>query len=156
MPRPLPSPESAFTLLELLVVVAINGILASIGIAQYGDFKKRAKISRTASEMRGFVAGFIAYSIDFERLPPDSHRELPTGMTDYIDQSLWDKETPIGGYYNWEGPDSYGYGGISLFDCPAPNEDLKILDRMLDDGNLAVGRVRMESNGRATFIFEEE
>ena len=146
-----------FTIIELMLVIAIIGIIAAIAIPNYLAYRKKAHVANVASSLKNFQKGFIAYAIDEGEFPTDSHivlPDLPT-MAKYIRPEAWGQTTPLGGTYNWEGPDNYPYAGISIFESTAPQGDLELLDLMLDDGDLTQGKFRQTPNGRYTYIIEE-
>lgn len=147
--------DQGFTMLELLVVVAIIGVLANLAFASYRSFTERARAGRAASELRSFGTAFMAYNYTTGTYPPDSHNELPPGMEDFVSSSVFNRPTPLGGRYNWEGPDGYAYAGISISDSSASQSSFLALDKLLDDGDLNAGRFRVMSNGRPTLILEE-
>jgi prepilin-type N-terminal cleavage/methylation domain-containing protein len=90
--------ERGFTLIELMIVVMIIGLLSSIAIPNYKRYRDNAKIGRTAAEMRGLSAAFVAYLSATGSYPPDSHLVLPPGMEEFINPAIWANETPLGGH----------------------------------------------------------
>ncbi len=146
-----------FTLVELMIVIAIIGILAAIAIPNFVSYRRKASIAGAAADIKNFEKGFIAYALEEGDFPDDSHIILPDlpKMADYIDPDVWGKTTALGGTYNWEGQDTYPYAGISILEATAPQRDLELLDAMLDDGDLAQGRFRLTPNDRYTYIIEE-
>ena len=147
--------ERGFSLVEMLVVVVVIGVLASIGLPLIDSFATQSKINGTAADFRTFQSAFLAHSYMERGYPADNHNALPAGMEKYLSKSAFEKEAPISGRYNWEGPDRYTYAGVSLTTTNASLTELRELDEILDDGNLATGNFRRTPNGRYTFIIED-
>ena len=53
--------QKGFTLIEILVVVSIVGILATITIPMYQDYVDRAKNSAALSDLKNLKAAMSAY-----------------------------------------------------------------------------------------------
>jgi len=61
----------AFTLIELLIVVAIIAILALIAVPNFLEAQTRSKISRAKADMRSLSTALQAYRLEYDQFPPD-------------------------------------------------------------------------------------
>jgi general secretion pathway protein G len=59
----------AFTLIELLIVVAIIAILAAIAVPNFLEAQTRSKVSRAKADMRTYATGLESYYIDNNSYP---------------------------------------------------------------------------------------
>lgn len=59
----------AFTLIELLIVVAIIAILAAIAVPNFLEAQVRAKVSRCKADMRSLATAIEAYAVDANYYP---------------------------------------------------------------------------------------
>lgn len=59
----------AFTLIELLIVVAIIAILAAIAVPNFLEAQTRSKVSRSRADMRTLATAIEAYAVDQNRYP---------------------------------------------------------------------------------------
>lgn len=61
--------RQAFTLIELLIVVAIIAILAAIAVPNFLEAQTRAKVSRTKADMRTVATALEAYAVECNVYP---------------------------------------------------------------------------------------
>ena len=60
-----------FTLIELMVVVAVIGILTAIAIPLYTNMQLRARVAKAQADARALVSAISVYSAHMQSLPPN-------------------------------------------------------------------------------------
>ena len=92
-----------FTLVELMVVVLIISVLATISVPALQRIQRKTKSAAIANDCRVFGAAFESYAQEMGTFPADSAAGVfPPGMAQRINQTAWLRKTPMGGQYNWE------------------------------------------------------
>lgn len=109
--------REAFTLIEVLLVVAILGILASVVVVNFSNRGEKARISACRASIAAVCTALDAYEVDTGRYPPT--------LKGLIEND---------GAMNWSGP--YIHGGMPK--DPWGNE----LQYTLSEG-----RYKISSNG---------
>jgi prepilin-type N-terminal cleavage/methylation domain-containing protein len=149
-----------FTLIEILIVVVILGILASIVMTQFASAFGDAERVAFTTDLRSYLKGAEAFYLDTEAYPPAAAAGVvPTGFENYIDAGRWQRPTPIGGRWDVE----FQSGGVTsaigvqFATASAIPEDafLEAIDEVMDDGDLTTGRFRWLDAQRLAFVILE-
>ena len=83
--------QQGFTLIELMIVVAIIGILAAIAIPAYQDYTIRAKVSELINGMAPAKTSVSEYFMSEGSLPStQAEAGFVTSETDIIQSITWD------------------------------------------------------------------
>jgi prepilin-type N-terminal cleavage/methylation domain-containing protein len=74
--------QHGFTLIELMIVIAIIGILAAISIPIYSNMQARARIAKAQSDLRGLHSALVAFSATCGDVPQTTPGVLgPASLT---------------------------------------------------------------------------
>lgn len=132
--------QSGFTLIELMIAVAIIGVLAAIAIPTYGRFVGKSKKTEANLALDMMMKNLRVWHLKNNDMPPSSATLLPdqaactnpanTGKTNQVLQSVWQLDPGFGalefhvdeaGYYQyqWERIDNlHGQATATAdFDC---------------------------------------
>ncbi|WP_269542575.1 prepilin-type N-terminal cleavage/methylation domain-containing protein [Cerasicoccus fimbriatus] len=159
-----PRANIGFTLVELLVCIAIIAILAAILIPVVGSIQTRANEAKCASNVRQIASGFLLYSQDHDGVFP-TFKATGGGNVENWRQQLYDyvidPDSNRDQHYIWYCPaksdsdqdwrDTASYGsnlylsGKSFYSIPNPSSTMAVIDCTLSQGHHAKSENSSES-----------
>jgi type II secretory pathway pseudopilin PulG len=149
--------QAAFSIVELMIVIAILVDLALIALPAYDRARKRAQNSRFAADLRVVAAAFDMYATEHDRYPADAPiGVLPPGMDQYLRGLRWEARNSLSGRWDWDYDQGYAKAAV----CTETDVDVGVsqmteVDTLVDNGVLATGTFRERiPNRRWAYIIE--
>lgn len=149
-----------FTLVEIMIVVVIIGLLATIAIPAFNKIRERTLVSRTINDLRIFRAAIDNYTLEHGDYPEDSNTgSLPPELEGYFPEEKFTEGTPVGGEWDVEFEDSGTItSAIGVHIRPFSERTVRLLvmvDESIDDGLEKGGSFQRLEDDRYYWIIEE-
>lgn len=146
--------QRGFTLVEIMVILVIIGLLASIAIPGFTQSRRASVASRTANDIKKFADQFTLYNLRLGEWPEDGlPASIPSGM-EQLQNGSWGQTTAIGGNWDWDFQALGFTAGVSIQGVTAEEKTLLTIDSLIDDGNLNTGSLVRFSSGHIGYILE--
>lgn len=100
-PRPL-RPAAGFTVLELMVVVAIISIIGALAVPTFQRLQTRTRAAAIVNDFRIFANGIQTYAVEHGAYPPEAAAGVIPAGTHQSLGAAFTRATPMGGKYDWE------------------------------------------------------
>lgn len=153
----------AFTLVEIMIVVVIIGLLATLAIPAFARVKQRSEVSRFANDLRIFSQGLETMMLELGTLPGDPGSGSLAGghaqLHEYINEATYRAPTSLGGVWDIDS-DDFGARcvvGVDFGGPPSATElaSIQSVDTLIDDGDLSTGTFRSFSSNRRAYLLLE-
>ena len=170
-----------FTLVEIMVAVAILGILIAVAVPAYQRYQRKAEETQLVNNLRIFSQAFNTFAMKYGTFPGSQPvGTLPAGLVDNNGDSMQGElrdadwtSTWKGGQYKWDGwvvgtsssskPSFTGSGStigtvtgaISIVGTTTDTTEMTEIDAIIDDGNLSTGSFQQTGSNQYTYVVQK-
>ena len=145
-----------FTLIEIMIVVTIIALLVGLALPALIRVREKSLNTRFVSDLRTFAQAFEGYAAQNGAWPPNAGSGVvPTGMSNAdLNVSAWTARNSVGGRWNWDANNLGLIAAISTTNVTATDAQMRLVDAMIDDGDLATGLFQKIS-GRFVYMLQQ-
>lgn len=147
--------SGAFTLTEFLLALSVLVLASVLLFSVLGRMRRGAQREKLGADLRGLAAAFEKYHVENGRWPGSPEKAAQ------MIEALLPEAPPFGGHYGWVPPGARGRPAMIELTAYSPDfpltlsaADLREIDRLVDDGDLAAGRFRTAFNGWPVYLVE--
>lgn len=161
MDQMIDSQHRGMTLVELLIVVAILGILAAIVVPTVSNARERAQVNAIATDLKSLTDSIQRYHVDHGVYPnPAAYARVPGALSGYLPET-GNVQTAAGftlGYLKPKSPlTTYGgkpFSVASMVRVPSGQLNMRDdIDAVLDDGDILNGSFQYYGGIGPTMVF---
>lgn len=158
------SKQAGFTILEIMIVVGVLAVVASLALPSYVRSRQIAQNTQTLGDLRVFSDQLATFNVEARTWPDDTlPGRFPNKVGGVDDFSLaqaikmedWFRGPAIGGEYDWDMDVNGVAAAVAIANPTADVLQLTKLDEKLDDGNLSTGAFRQVYSG-LIYVLQED
>jgi prepilin-type N-terminal cleavage/methylation domain-containing protein len=94
--------NKGFTLIELLIVISIIAVLMNYILPALGRAKEKAYLTRAQGEFYSINNSLQMYLNEHGSYPPDTNRDIPPGLEQYLAPGIWPDAAWPGSVFDWD------------------------------------------------------
>jgi type IV pilus assembly protein PilA len=146
--------KAGFSLVEIMIVVAIIGLIAAMAIPAFSKSRGKSKVSIFSNSLRLATDAFELYAMENGPYPVEANpAAVPAGMAEYMPQRVdWANRAPIGGQWDWDNNVHGLDKAVSVIGDNLNEDRLRDVDALMDDGDLNTGVFRKTGATRYSYL----
>jgi type IV pilus assembly protein PilA len=111
----MPQFQKGFTLIELMIVVAIIGILAAVALPAYQDYTTRAKVSEVILAASSAKTSISEAAATFTRMPDQASANIASQSSKYVTSVSYAQSTSLVGVVTVTARGDTNISGSAIF-----------------------------------------